>query len=99
MRHSLLLTLLEDMQQVRGHVLFVLDMDLVQPQKMTKKYMHYALGISREMQREDFALGTCGMLSLSFFLLMFTIAFRVQQCRSLVICKSLSPKWVLLPSA
>uniref|UniRef100_A0AAV1UR43 GDP-D-glucose phosphorylase 1 n=1 Tax=Peronospora matthiolae TaxID=2874970 RepID=A0AAV1UR43_9STRA len=42
---------------VRGHVLFLLDMDLVQPQKMTKKYMHYALGISREMQREDFALG------------------------------------------
>ncbi|CAI5713405.1 unnamed protein product [Hyaloperonospora brassicae] len=42
---------------VRGHVLFVLDMDLVNPQSLTKKYMHYALGISRAIQREDFALG------------------------------------------
>ncbi|ETO67860.1 hypothetical protein F444_15250 [Phytophthora nicotianae P1976] len=42
---------------VRGHVLFVLELNRVKPQKMTKTFLLYALSISHEMQREDFALG------------------------------------------
>ncbi|KAG7380267.1 Serine/threonine-protein kinase 32A [Phytophthora pseudosyringae] len=42
---------------VRGHALFVLEMNLVKPQTMTKSFLLYALSISQAMQREDFALG------------------------------------------
>ncbi|CAI5734043.1 unnamed protein product [Peronospora destructor] len=42
---------------VRGHMLFVPEINLVKPQKMTKKFMLYALSISQAIQREDFALG------------------------------------------
>ena len=87
------------MQQVRGHVLFVLDMDLVNPQRLSKTYMHYALGISRAIQREDFALGAWVNLRLpSWFALMFKVVSRVQQRWSLVIGESLASARVLLPS-
>ncbi|KAL3674871.1 hypothetical protein V7S43_000797 [Phytophthora oleae] len=42
---------------VPGHVLFVLDLNLVKPQKMTETFMRYGLSISNEIQHEDFALG------------------------------------------
>ncbi|CAH0475512.1 unnamed protein product [Peronospora belbahrii] len=42
---------------VRGHMLFVLELNRVKPQTMTKKFMQYALSISQAIQRECFALG------------------------------------------
>ncbi|EGZ29578.1 hypothetical protein PHYSODRAFT_469271, partial [Phytophthora sojae] len=44
--------------KVRGHLLFVLDMNLLKPQKMSEKFLLYALSISQAMQNETFALGT-----------------------------------------
>lgn len=38
-------------------MLFVLDLNLVKPQKMTEMFLRYGLSISNTMQREDFALG------------------------------------------
>ncbi|KAG2808474.1 hypothetical protein PC129_g15507 [Phytophthora cactorum] len=42
---------------VRGHVLFVLELNRVKQQKMTESFLLYALSISQAMRREDFALG------------------------------------------
>ncbi|CAI5722117.1 unnamed protein product [Peronospora effusa] len=42
---------------VRGHMLFVPELNRVKPQKMTKKFLLYALSISQAIRREDFALG------------------------------------------
>ncbi|KAE8980938.1 hypothetical protein PF005_g23474 [Phytophthora fragariae] len=42
---------------VRGHLLFVLDMNLIRPQEMSEKFLLYALSISQSMQNETFALG------------------------------------------
>ncbi|KAG7401772.1 GDP-D-glucose phosphorylase [Phytophthora boehmeriae] len=41
---------------VRGHFLFVPDINEVKPQIMEKAYLKYGLSISRAIQREDFAL-------------------------------------------
>lgn len=45
---------------VRGHVLFILDFYRVMPQRMTEKFLQFALSISRAMNRQDFALGFNG---------------------------------------
>eukprot|EP00644_Phytophthora_capsici_P013426 jgi/Phyca11/17626/fgenesh1_pg.PHYCAscaffold_29_\ len=50
---------------VRGHVLFVLDLNLVKPQKMTEMFLRYGLSISNTMQREDFALEHTGRLRIA----------------------------------
>lgn len=50
--------IMDTLEQVRGHLLFVLDMNLLKPQKMSEKFLLYALSISQAMQNETFALGT-----------------------------------------
>ncbi|GMF40534.1 unnamed protein product [Phytophthora fragariaefolia] len=45
-------------EQVRGHLLYVLDMNAIKPQIMTREFLLYALGISHAMQHQGFALGT-----------------------------------------
>ncbi|KAG6591148.1 gdp-l-galactose phosphorylase 1-like [Phytophthora cinnamomi] len=42
---------------MRGHLLFVLDMNSLRPQKMSEKFLLYALSISQAMQNENFTLG------------------------------------------
>ena len=92
--HSSMLT----PRKVRGHMLFVPELKLVKPQKLTKKFMLYALSISQAIQREDFALGTYRLLSLAQGgSIHGRHADRVQQCWSLVICESFSSTRLLLP--
>lgn len=42
---------------MQGHMLFVPDLKSLQPQKMTKAFLRYAMNISHAMERNDFALG------------------------------------------